>query len=81
MRRNFAPSQRKVGSGFTAPSFLGNVTKSTIPAAAAPPPSYRNQAPISSDTGSVDNLKFCNLLMITLLYFYFFKKTLTNYIF
>jgi hypothetical protein len=60
MRRNLAPSQRKVGTGFVAPSFLGNVAiqKVTTTSTSIPMPfvakvvsTTNHQQMTSSDSG------------------------------
>jgi hypothetical protein len=60
MRRNLAPSQRKVGTGFVAPSFLGNVAipKVTTTSMSIPMPfvakvvsTTNHQQMTSSDSG------------------------------
>jgi hypothetical protein len=60
MRRNLAPSQRKVGTGFVAPSFLGNVAspKVTTTSTSMPMPfvakavaATNHQQMTSSDSG------------------------------
>ncbi len=60
MRRNLAPSQRKVGTGFVAPSFLGNIAipKVTTTSTSMPMPfvskavaSTNHQQMTSSDSG------------------------------